>query len=195
MGSLKGAAIVVCAIILLVPAVSWVVERAGELAASDATLSLGWRIAIAATSWYVRLLPFIAIGGVALAALVGGYLSRQCSVIYERRALLVWLLIALPDLALPFIAPLVPSLGGPSGRAWIHGFTVLMAVGIVAPVAAIVIGAHLQSRVRMQLASRVRGWHIAGASVLLALLGPALLVPPVWVWVRSGSVADASAAP
>jgi len=195
MGSLKGAGVVICAIILLVLAVSCVVERAEELAASGTTLSLGWRIAIAATSWYVRLLPFIAIGGVALAALVGGYLSRQCSVIHERRALLGWVLIALPDLALPFIAPLMPSLGGPSGRAWIHGFTVLMAVGIVAPVAAIAIGAHLQSRVRTQLASRVHGWHIAGASVLLAVLGPALLIPPLWVWARSGSLTHASPAP
>jgi hypothetical protein len=195
MGSLKGAGIVAGAIGLLVPVVSWVVERAGELAASGAELTLGWRILIAATSWYVRLLPFVAIGGVALATLVGGYVSRHCSLIHERRALLGWLLISIPDLALPFIAPLMPRLEGPSSRAWIHGFTVLMAVGIVAPVAAILIGAHLQSRIRTRLASRVRGWHIAAASVLFALLGPALLIPPAWVWVRARSVIDVAPAP
>ena len=194
MRSLKGAGVVIGVIVLLVPAVSWVVEHAGEFAESGATLSLGWRIAIAATNLYVRLLPFIVIGGVGLAALVGGYISRQCPVMHERRALLGWLLIAVPDLVLPFIGPKMASLGGPSGRAWIHGFTVLMAVGIVAPVAAIVMGAHLQARIRARLASRVRGWHIAVASAVLAVLGPALLIPPMWVWVRAGSVTDVSPA-
>ena len=192
MGSLKGAGAVIGTIVLLVPAVSWVIDRAGQLAAAGAPLSLEWRIAIAATSWYVRLLPFIAIGGVALAALIGGYLSRQCSVVQERRALLGWLLIAIPDLALPFIAPLMPSLGISVGT-WIYGLTVLIAVGIVAPLAAIVMGAHLQARIRTSLSSRVRGWHIALSSLVLAALGPALLIPPIWVWVRAGSVADVAA--
>jgi len=194
MGSLKGAGLVIGAIVLLVPAVSWVVDRAGQFAATGSTLSLEWRIAIAATNWYVRLLPFIAIGGVALAALIGGYLSRHCSVVLERRALLGWLIIAIPDLALPFIAPLMPSLGDVSGRTWLHGLTVLMAVGIVAPLAAIVMSAHLQARIRTSLSSRVRGWHIVVGSLVLAALGPALLIPPVWVWVRAGSVAHVATA-
>jgi hypothetical protein len=185
MGSLKGAGVFGGAILLLVPVVSWVVDRAGELAASGSALSLVWRVAIAATSWYVRFLPFLTFGGIALAALIGGYLSRQSPVAHERRALLGWLILAVPDMALPFVAPLIPSLGDHVRDMWLNGLMVLMAVTIVAPLAAIVMGARIQERLRVSLSSRVRGWHIVVASLVLALLGPALLVPPVWVWVRS----------
>ena len=54
---------------LLIPVVSWVVARAIEFEAAGTELSLPWRLTLAATNWYVRLLPFIAIGGVGFAAI------------------------------------------------------------------------------------------------------------------------------
>jgi len=191
MGSLKGAGSFFGAMALLVPVVSLVVDRAGEVAASGSTLSLGWRFAIALTNWYVRFLPFIAIGGVALATVIGGYLSRRCSIIEERRALLVWLIVAVLYLALPVVSSLTPSIGRVSS-GWIHGLTPLMAMGIVAPLATVVTGVHLQARIRHLSSSRVRGWHIAVASLVLAVLGPAALIPSVWVWTRAGEVATPS---
>ena len=195
MGSLKGASVVVAAIAMLVPVVSWIVDRAGAFAKAGATLSLGWRLAIAATNWYVRFLPFIAVGGVALAAIVGGYLSRRCPPRQERRALLGWLVVALLYVCLPLLASLVPNLGSHIRLNWIHGLTALMAVGIVAPVATVLVGAHLQARIRTSSGSRVRGWHVAIGSLALAAAGPAFLIPPLWVWVRAGSVSTASEAP
>ena len=194
MGSLKGAGSVFGAMTLFVPVVSLVVDHAGQVAAAGSTLSLGWRLAIALTNWYVRFLPFIAIGGVALATLIGGYLSRRCSIIEARRALLVWLIVAVLYLALPLLSFLTPIIGAASS-SWIHGLTPLMAMGIVAPLATVVTGVHLQSRIRHLSSSRVRGWHIAVASLVLAVLGPALLIPSVWVWTRAREVSIPSPAP
>ena len=177
--SLKAAASVVLLMMLLIPVVSWVVARAIEFEAAGTELSLPWRLTLAATNWYVRLLPFIAIGGVGFAALVGGLTSRGTSLVEERRLLGAWLVLSVTDFVLPF----VPYA---KGRWWSEGLLLIVAVGIVAPVAAVVVAAHLQSRIRGRLASRVRGWHVAAASLGLAVLGPAALIPPVWVWARAG---------
>jgi len=195
MGSPKGAGVVVGVIVLLVPVVSWVVDRAAEFAASGSDLSLGWRVAIAGTNWYVRFLPFIVVGGVAVATAIGGYQSRACPLDQERRALLAWLVHGASYLFLPIVAPLIPNGRHVPGGSWIHGFTALVAVSIVAPVAAVGIGAHLQARIRTSRSSRIRGWHIVTASLLLAALGPALLIPPLWVWVRAGSTSTSPQTP
>jgi hypothetical protein len=173
---------------LLVPAVSWVVAQAGTFAESGETIPFGWKLAIAVTNWYVRLLPFIAIGGVGFAALVGGFRSRGCPIVQERRALLAWVVLAAVYMAVPVVASAFPPIDHISAN-WIHGLTPVMGVEVVAPAAAVLIGAHLQGRIRASLSSRVRGWHIAVGSVVLAILGPALLIPPMWVWHRTRALA------
>jgi len=191
MRSLK--AFVVAVVLLPLPylAVGWSRAQMSAFEHSHAAVPLHWRALFVATTSYLRWMPFALILGPALAALVGGLTSKGTTVEQERMLLLLWLILSvgvmLAWLALALAAWTVPQFRAVTSSAF--PFLPLIELEFTAPIASVVVAVHLLSRVHARLESRIRPWHVALGSALLLLLGPALLIPPAWVWVRTANAA------
>ena len=184
MTSVKCAVAVMVALVACAGLATWVSERALVGLQPGDDLPFPWALALALSNWYVRLEPWLALFGVGLAALLGAGLSRGTTVAEERRVLLAWLLIGGASAASEAVLYALVGVGS-NLHLSVHVLTLGLGFGIVAIVASVVVAIHLQSRLQ-QLGSRLRGWHVAVAAVALSLLGPAVLLPPIVVWIYSG---------
>jgi len=183
--SVRATVVVAVILALPIPIASWAAARVAEVPAG-VELSLPFRITLAASNWYVRLLPIASLVILSVTAAVAAALSRVSGTAERRRALLVWTCIAALDWVsfalvswVPFslMSRLVPI------------SMILMALGIVATVAAVATAAIVQGEMWKTGATSVRSWHVAAIGFVLFVLGPLALLPPVWVLVRSSVAA------
>ena len=141
-------------------------------------LAVGWRLAIWTALQIAVFAPFLFVP-LGLLTLVGAWRSAPMTLVEERRSLGWWLLIGAlaPVLTFAsFVAVLVPS-----GMPFVSVGMAFTSLAVVAWLAAIVVAAHLQSRLAAPGAS-LRGWHVAAVSIPLLVLGEAALIPPAIVW-------------
>lgn len=167
------------------PLVAWATARVAVIDAG-ATISLPFRIVLAASNWYLRLLPLasvIVLGAIVIAGLLSGPTSLQ----EKRSALLSWLCIAGATSVL-YMSSAWLAFEFFASHAALH---LGIPLGMFAAIAAVVLGAQVQGLMWKTKSTRVRGWHIAVCGSLLLFFGPLALLPPAWVLLTSRRVIGA----
>lgn len=178
MKSLSYAIIGTAVLGVLFAVITALTDVASNRAALGQDLAFGWRLAVwgALQLTIFSPLTFVPIG---LLALLGAWRSAPMSLAQARRLLGWWLLVgvAAPVLAMAAYVALMAS----SGLRFMTIAIAIGSLGVVAWLAAIAVAVRVQSRLAAS-GARVRGWHVAAASIPLLLLGEAALVPPAIVW-------------
>jgi hypothetical protein len=170
---------------LPIPGVAWVTARVAVID-TGASISLPFRIAIAVSNWYTRLLPVASLIVLGAIVIIGLLLSRL-SLSEKRRALLWWIFIAGATTILDMAIWWLPFEFLASNAAMKLNF-ISLSLSAFAAIAAEVLAAQVQGLVSKSKSSRIRGWHIAVCGTLLLFLGPLALLPPAWVLVTSRGV-------
>jgi hypothetical protein len=178
MKSVRYAVVGTAALAVLFAAIPVLSDVASNRAAAGQDLALEWRLAVWSALQITVYAPlmFVPLG---LLALLGAWRSAPMTPAQERRLLGWWLLVGVvsPVLALAaWVAVLVPS-----GLPFVNIGVAFISLALVAWLAAIAVAVRVQSRLAVS-GARVRGWHVAAASIPLLLLGEAALIPPALVW-------------
>jgi hypothetical protein len=188
MRSVKAAGAMMLVIALGVAAALFLSRQPLAAAPAGAEMPLSWRLSLYLLNWYIRLAPVIVLI-VATVAVLTALFPAKTSIEQERRGLLVWLVVGLALAGACSLSLMAFPLGSAYEelRWWVPMTMLAGGFAGVAWIASIAVAARLQSRLH-QRGARVRGWQVAAAGIILATLGPAALLPGLWVWWHSRTV-------